>query len=179
MVSAAVGSTVFFAYLYLAVVSVPIALLSVTLAEFAGSVTRSVIYVVGMLASVTVLGTVSATASLGVGVVWPIVLTVVVEGIVICLLPVWVATVVGQRVAGHGRDRSLANAMIGWPVGLVGGLVVLASTDIVGAESLTAVGIGPRVVVGSVLGLAIVTPTVVGLIVGHVRREESRQAVEE
>lgn len=174
MASPSLAETVLFGFVYLAVASAPVVLVALTLAEFAGSVRLSLVYVVGTLGAVTALGTVSAALSIGVDVVGPAAAAVLAGAVGLCAVPVLVGRELDRRVNDRPPDAALGDALVGLPVGLVGGVVVLSSREWIGVDYRA---MGPTVlfaVVALVVGIAVTAPTIVGLSLGRIRSGTER-----
>jgi len=164
------------AYVFLGIASLPVTMLVLTLAEFAGSVALSVTYVVGGFFAVTGFMTAVAAAFLGLETVGP--LATVVAGSAVCLgvLPVAAGRELDRRLNHRPADEALADALVGLPVGLLAGLLVLTSPDWLGTDYLAA---GPAVralTLGLVIWLPVSSPGILGVALGRLRsnRDSSR-----
>jgi len=168
MAAIQVAEVALVAYLYLAVLSGPVAIFALSLARFVGSIGRTLGYVAATLLVVNGLGGLAAANNTGVGRV--VVAAAVFLGGAVGLgaIPLLVGRAVGHRLTGRPPDRALGDALVGWPFGMVAGLVVLSSGAWAPVEVGPAGATDPRLAAVAV-ALAVLAPTVLGVAIGRIR----------
>lgn len=164
------------AYVFLGVASLPITMLVLTLAEFAGSVALSAGYVVGGFVAVTAFMTTVAAAFIGLETVGPLATVVAAGAVGLGVLPVVVGRELDRRLNDRSPDAALADALVGLPVGLLAGILVLASPDWLGTDYLSAGPAVRAVALGLVVGLPAASPALFGVTLGRVRSNTENAA---